>query len=74
MTPAQIAAAKAKADAKAAARKGTEGAAKEWLKVLDVDELVIVLKGVFDLEYMTGLWKALTPQPRPPANAMERRV
>ena len=60
-TPTQIAAAKAKAAAKAAEKKTNEGIAKEWLKALDVDELVIVLKGVFDAEYGNRLWKALSP-------------
>jgi hypothetical protein len=60
-TPTQIAAAKARAEAKAAAKKGNEGMAKEWLKPLDVDELVFVLKEVFDAEYIGKLAKALIP-------------
>jgi len=60
-TAAQIAAAKARKEAKAAARKSNEGIAKEYLKPLAVDELVIVLKEVFDADYIGRLAKALIP-------------
>jgi hypothetical protein len=60
-TAAQIAAAKARAEAKAAAVKSNEDSAKEWVKSLDVDELVFVLKELFDAEYIGKLAKALTP-------------
>jgi hypothetical protein len=62
-TATQIAAAKARAEAKAAANKSSEGSAKEWLKALDVDELVFVLGEVFDAEYLSKLARALTPTP-----------
>jgi hypothetical protein len=61
LTAAQIAAAKRREEAKAAEKKGDEGIAKEWLKPLDVDELVIFLRQVFDAGYMGRLRTALTP-------------
>jgi hypothetical protein len=60
-TATQIAAAKARAEAKAAASKTNEGMVKEWLKPLDVDQLVFVLKEVFDADYIGRLAKALIP-------------
>lgn len=82
LTPTQIAAAKARAEAKAAARKTNEGIAKEYLKPLDVDELVVVLREMFDAEYLGKLARAITPpqgqasmRPSSPANAgIERRA
>jgi hypothetical protein len=59
LTEKQIAAAKAKAAAKAAAKKTEEGIAKEYLKPLEVDELTIFLRGVFDAGYMGRLGTAL---------------
>ena len=73
LTPAQITAAKIRKDAKAAAQKGNEGIAKEWLKPLGVDELVFVLMEVFDAEYLKGLPAVLT-KALPAAVGMERRV
>src|SRR5215475_12342079 len=46
-TPAQIAAAKLKKEAKAAAKASTEGIAREYLKPLAVDDLMIFLRGLF---------------------------
>src|SRR6516165_8780529 len=60
-TATQIAAANRRKEAKAAEKKGDEGIAKEWLKPLDVDELVIFLRQVFDAGYMGRLRTALTP-------------
>jgi len=45
-TAAQIAAAKVREEAKAAAKKGNEGIATEWFKALAHDELIIVWKRV----------------------------
>jgi hypothetical protein len=64
-TAAQIAAAKARAEAKAAEKKSNEGIAKEWVKALAVDELAVVLREVFDAEYLGRLARALTPIMRP---------
>jgi hypothetical protein len=69
-TAAQIAAANRKAEAKAAAKRSNEGMAKEYLEVLDVDELLVVLREVFDTDYLAKLAKALTPaQPSTQASA-----
>ena len=44
--------------------------AKEYLEVLDVDELLVVLREVFDTDYLAKLAKALTPaQPSTQASA-----
>jgi hypothetical protein len=51
--------ANAEAEAKALAARG-EDAAKEWLKALAVDELVVVLREVFDAEYIGKLARAIT--------------
>src|SRR6516162_5504572 len=63
-TATQIAAANRRKEAKAAEKKGDEGIAKEWLKPLDVDELVIFLRQVFDAAYIGRLGKVLTLPPR----------
>src|SRR6516225_2152847 len=60
-TPAQIATQRTRAEARAAAKKTSEGMAREWLKSLDVDELIVVLREMFDAEYINKLVKALTP-------------
>jgi len=68
-TPAQLAAAKARAEAKTAAKKTNEGIAKEYLKPLEVDESVIFLRQVFDAEYLSKLGMALAPPPAQTAAA-----
>src|SRR5262245_60875281 len=64
-TPAQIAATKARAEAKAAAAKSNEGIATEWFKALAAGELLEwwrKLRGDDDLkEYIAIAAKALTP-------------
>src|SRR5262249_39339662 len=57
-TAAQIAAAKARKEAKAAAKKSNESIAKEYLKPLAVDELVLFLRQLFDAEYLSKLAQA----------------
>src|SRR5262249_12431177 len=57
-TPAQLAAGKVRAEAKAAAKKTTEGIAKEYLKPLAVDELMIFLRQLFDADYLSKLAQA----------------
>jgi hypothetical protein len=47
-------------------KRSGEDAAKEWLKVLAVDELVVVLREVFDAEYLGKLAKVLTPGQQAP--------
>jgi hypothetical protein len=59
-TAAQIAAAKVRAEAKAAAKKSSDGMAKEWLKALAIDELLIVLRQVHDIEWLRDLRRQLT--------------
>jgi hypothetical protein len=61
LTAKQIAAANRRKEAKAAQKKGDEGIAKEYLKPLDVDELLIFLREVFDAGYMGRLGTALRP-------------
>jgi len=65
-TAAQIAAAKARAEAKAAAKKTDEGVATEWFKALAHDELIIVWKrvrGDDDLrQYVMAAAKVLQPR------------
>jgi hypothetical protein len=68
-TAEQIAAAKAKAAVKPAAKKTAEGIAKEYLKPLDADELVIFLRGVFDAEYIGKLARALQPTTMQPSGS-----
>jgi len=57
-TAAQIAAANARTAAKAAEKKTNEGIAKEYLKPLAVDELMIFLRQLFDVEYLSKLAQA----------------
>jgi hypothetical protein len=65
-TATQIAAAKARKEAKAAAQKGNEGIATEWFKALERDDLLTwwrQLRGDDDLrEYIATAVKALQPQ------------
>jgi|SRR6516165_9407232 hypothetical protein len=42
-------------------KKTDEDVGKEWLRVLDVDELVFVLRELFDAEYIGKLARALIP-------------
>src|SRR5215831_9607715 len=55
LTAAQIAAANRRKADKAAEKKGDEGIVKEYLKPLDVDELLIFLRQVFDAVYIGRL-------------------
>jgi hypothetical protein len=61
LTAAQIAAAKARAEAKAAAKKTNEGIAKEHLRTMEVDELLIFLRQVFDGEYINRFVARVVP-------------
>jgi hypothetical protein len=70
-------AANAEAEAKALADKDAN-IARQYLKPLDVDELVVVLREMFDAEYLGRLARALTPSQHAPmqpltANAAGRR-
>jgi hypothetical protein len=61
LTETQIAAAKRRKEEKETAKKGNEGIAKDYLGALDVDELLIFLRQVFDGGYMGRLGTALRP-------------
>jgi len=50
--------------------KPGKGEPEDWLKALDVDELVIVLRQVFDSEYIGRLAKALAPVVVKPASTI----
>src|SRR5262249_34851849 len=59
LTPAQVAAANRRKEEKEAEKKGDEGIATDWLKLLAVDELIIWLKQLRDAEYRKKLWMGL---------------